>query len=70
MNSVSFKLKKEDKNFIFYEKKGDKFEVVIESKSINIFEKVKFDKENLIFLDLMIFKKGIDLSKFNFVYVE
>lgn len=69
-NSASFKLKKEDKNFIFYEKKGDKFEAVTQSKSIKNTDKVTFDKENLTLSDLMILKKGTDPSKPNLVYAE
>ncbi len=69
--NASFKLKQDNRTFNIYEEKGNKFEIVGDTKSLNKSEKVNFWKEKILRLsDLMILKKGTDSSKPNIVYAE
>nr|WP_282460557.1 hypothetical protein [Mycoplasmopsis bovis] len=69
-DEASFKLKQDNRTFNIYEEKGNKFEIVGDTKSLNKSEKVNFEKKNLRLSDLMILKKGTDSSKPNIVYAE
>ncbi len=69
-NQASFKLKQAYRTFNIYEKKGNKFEIVRDTKSLNSSDKVTFVKDDLKLSDLMILKKGTDSSKPNIVYAE
>nr|WP_307940522.1 hypothetical protein [Mycoplasmopsis bovis] len=68
---ASFKLKQDNRTFNIYEEKGNKFEIVGDTKSLNKSEKEIFEKKKILRLsDLMILKKGTDSSKPNIVYAE
>nr|WP_307924107.1 hypothetical protein [Mycoplasmopsis bovis] len=58
---ASFKLKQDNRTFNIYEEKGNKFEIVGDTKSLNKSEKEIFEKKKSWRLsDLMILKKGTD----------
>nr|WP_307928259.1 hypothetical protein [Mycoplasmopsis bovis] len=44
---ASFKLKQDNRTFNIYEEKGNKFEIVGDTKSLNKSEKEIFEKKNL-----------------------
>nr|WP_307925373.1 hypothetical protein [Mycoplasmopsis bovis] len=45
---ASFKLKQDNRTFNIYEEKGNKFEIVGDTKSLNKSEKVNFWKEKIL----------------------